>query len=78
MEKQRKLASRITIHPDIRGGRPCIRGMRISVHDILDWLASGMTQQDISRDYSELEREDIEAALRFVGERENKTQYLVS
>jgi len=78
MEKQRKLASRITIHPDIRGGRPCIRGMRISVHDILDWLASGMTQQDILRDYSELEREDIEAALRFVGERENKTQYLVS
>ncbi|HMI65671.1 MAG TPA: DUF433 domain-containing protein [Cyclobacteriaceae bacterium] len=78
MEKQPKLASRITIHPDIRGGRPCIRGMRISVYDILDWLASGMTQQDILRDYSELERGDIEAALRFVGERENKTQYLVS
>lgn len=78
MEKQPNLFSRITLHPDIRGGRPCIRGMRISVYDILDWLASGMTQEDILRDYAELEKEDIEAALRFVGERENKTQYLVS
>ncbi len=78
MEKKPNLSSRITLHPDIRGGRPCIRGMRISVYDILDWLASGMTQKDILRDYSELEKEDIEAALRFVGERDNKTQYLVS
>ena len=77
MEKT-NLSSRITLHPDIRGGRPCIRGMRISVYDILDWLASGMSQKDILRDYSELEKEDIEAALRFVGERDSKTQYLVS
>ena len=46
--------------------------MRISIYDILDWVASGMTQEDILRDYAELEKEDIEAALRFVGERKNK------
>ena len=73
-----KPTTRITINPDIRGGRPCIRGMRISVYDIIDWLASGMTQEDILHDYSELEKEDIEAALRFVSERESKTRYLVS
>lgn len=72
------LAPRTTVNPDVRGGRPCIRGMRISVYDILDWLASGMTNDEILKDYPELEREDIEAALRFVGERESKTRYLMS
>jgi len=76
MKNHSHLSARITLHPDIRGGRPCIRGMRISVYDILDWLASGMTQENILHDYSELEKEDIEAALRFVGERESKTKYL--
>ena len=76
--KTEDVAPRITVHPDIRGGRPCIRGMRISVYDILDWLASGMTQEEILNDYSELEKEDITAALRFVGERESKTRYVVS
>ena len=47
--------------------------MRISVYDILDWLASGMTQEDILGDYPELEKEDIEAALRFVGDRERSS-----
>lgn len=70
--------SRITINPDIRGGRPCIRGMRISVYDILDWLASGMSQEEILTDYPELEKEDIQAALRFVGDRESKTKYLIN
>ena len=78
MEPKQNLSSRITVHPDIRGGRPCIRGMRISVYDIIDWLASGMTPEDILRDYPELQKEDIEAALRFVGEREGKTRYVVS
>jgi uncharacterized protein (DUF433 family) len=73
-----KLSTRITIHPDVRGGRPCIRGMRISVYDIIDWLASGMTQADILHDYTELEKEDIEAALRFVSDRKCHTKYQVS
>lgn len=67
MKTDSNLSSRITVHPDIRGGRPCIRGMRISVYDIIDWLSSGMSQEDIIRDYAELEKEDIEASLRFVG-----------
>jgi uncharacterized protein (DUF433 family) len=71
------ISDRITIHPDVRSGKPCIRGMRITVYDIIDWLASGMTQSDILRDYKLLEKEDIEAALRFVGERESKTRYVV-
>ena len=59
MTPENKTLSRITINPDIRGGRPCIRGMRISVYDILDWLASGMSQEEILKDYPELEKEDI-------------------
>ena len=52
----------ITIDPAVRFGRPCIRGMRISVYDILRWLASGMTPDDIQADYPELTKEDILAA----------------
>ncbi len=59
------LLSRITIEPDKRSGRPCIRGMRIAVHDILGWLASGMTEADILADYEELEPDDIRAALAY-------------
>jgi uncharacterized protein (DUF433 family) len=53
----------ITIEPGKRGGKPCIRHMRISVYDVLDWLASGMTQEQILRDYPELTPEDIQACL---------------
>ena len=59
----------ITIEPDKRGGRPCIRGMRITVYDILGWLAAGMSNQDIIRDYPELTQEDIRAALAFAADR---------
>lgn len=76
MNKNDNLLSRITIESGKRGGRPCIRGMRITVYDILEWMASGMTQSDILKDYPELEKEDIEAALRFVSERENITRYI--
>ena len=60
------LKSRITVNPDQCGGRPCIRGMRIRVVDILDLLASGLNQQQIIEELPDLEMEDIEAALRYV------------
>lgn len=63
----------ITIDPEKRGGKPCIRGMRITVNDILGWLASGMTMQEIITDYSELELNDIYAALSYAADRDNKT-----
>ena len=62
----------ITIEPGKRGGKPCIRGMRITVNDILGWLASGMTMQDILADYDELIENDIYAALSYAADRENK------
>lgn len=62
----------ITIEPGKRGGRPCIRHMRISVYDVLDWLASGMTQEQILRDYPELTLEDIQACLKFAADREHQ------
>ncbi len=62
----------ITIEPGKRGGKPCIRGMRITVSDILGWLASGMTNAEILEDFDELNEEDIFAALSFAADRENK------
>lgn len=62
----------ITIEPGKRGGKPCIRGMRITVNDILGWLASGMSNQEILDDYDDLVEDDIYAALSFAADRENK------
>lgn len=62
----------ITIEPGKRGGKPCIRGMRITVTDILGWLAAGMTTQDILTDFDELTETDIYAALSYAADRENK------
>ncbi|HEX8212734.1 MAG TPA: DUF433 domain-containing protein [Longimicrobium sp.] len=56
---------RITIEPDKRGGKPCIRGMRITVYDVLDYLASGMTEAEILADFPYLEADDIRASLAF-------------
>jgi uncharacterized protein (DUF433 family) len=56
---------RITVDPRQCGGRPCIRGMRIRVIDVLDLLASGLTQDQVLEELPDLEREDIEAVLRF-------------
>lgn len=61
----------ITIEPGKRGGRPCIRGMRITVYDILGWLASGMTNKEIVAEYPELTQDDIRAALAFAADREH-------
>jgi uncharacterized protein (DUF433 family) len=62
----------ITIEPGKRGGKPCIRGMRITVNDILGWLASGMTIQEILIDFDELTENDIYAVLSYAADRENK------
>lgn len=62
----------ITIEPGKRGGKPCIRGMRITVSDILGWLASGMTNAEILEDFDELNEDDIYAALSYAADRENK------
>ncbi|MBL8205162.1 MAG: DUF433 domain-containing protein [Blastocatellia bacterium] len=60
----------ITIEPGKRSGKPCIRGMRITVYDILEYLAGGMTEEEILEDFSELTRDDIKACLAFAAERE--------
>jgi uncharacterized protein (DUF433 family) len=62
----------ITIEPGKRGGKPCIRGMRITVYDVLEYLASGMTEDEILADFSELTRDDIRACLAFAADRERK------
>lgn len=62
---------RITIEPGKRGGKPCIRGMRITVYDVLAWLASGMTEEQIVDDYPELSKDDIRACLAFAADREH-------
>ena len=62
----------ITIDPQVRFGKPCIRGMRITVYDILGWLASGMTAIDIMEAYPELHEEDIKAALSYAADRAHK------
>ncbi len=61
----------ITIQPGKRGGQPTIRGMRITVYDVLKMLASGMTQKKIMSDFPELTKEDIQAVLQFASEREH-------
>ena len=60
----------ITIDPGKRGGKPCIRGMRMTVYDVLSYLAAGMSEDDILRDFPFLTREDIRACLAFAADRE--------
>lgn len=64
--------NRITIEPDKRSGKPCIRGMRITVYDILEYLAAGMKEEEILEDFPELKKEDIRATLQFAADRERK------
>jgi uncharacterized protein (DUF433 family) len=63
----------ITFEVDKRGGRPCIRGLRITVCDVLSYLASGMTEEEIISDYPDLTREDILASLSYTADRVRKT-----
>lgn len=66
---------RITIEPGKRGGKPCIRNMRITVYDVLGWLAAGMSNDEICADFPELCLEDIQACLAFAADRD---QHLVA
>jgi uncharacterized protein (DUF433 family) len=67
----------ITIEPGKRGGKPCIRKMRISVYDVLGWLAAGMSQAEIIDDFPELTAADIKACLEFVADRERRLVVVV-
>ena len=62
----------ITIEPGKRGGRPCIRHMRITVSDVLGWLAAGMTHAEILSEYPELTEDDIRACLAYAADRERR------
>ena len=62
----------ITIEPGVRGGKPCIRGMRITVYDVLEYLASGMSEHEILGDFPDLTVEDIRACLAFAADRERR------
>lgn len=70
--------STITLDPSKRGGRPCIRGLRITVYDVLAMLASGMTQSEILEDFPELETTDIQAVLAYAASREHNTLTLLA
>jgi uncharacterized protein (DUF433 family) len=65
-------SSRITIEAGKRSGKPCIRGLRITVSDVLEYLASGMSEDEILAEFPVLEREDIKACLAFAAERERR------
>jgi uncharacterized protein (DUF433 family) len=62
----------ITIEPGKRGGQPCIRGMRITVYDVLSYLAAGMTEDEMLSDFPYLTRDDIRACLTYAAEREHR------
>jgi len=61
----------ITIEPGKRGGKPCIRGLRVTVYDVLGYLAAGMSQEQILRDFPYLTAEDIRACLQYAADREH-------
>jgi uncharacterized protein (DUF433 family) len=68
----------ITIDPEIRFGKPCIKGTRIAVADILGWLAAGMSYEEIIEDFPQINREHILAVLAFAAERENITKIMAA
>ncbi len=65
----------IEIIPDKRFGRPCLKGTRISVYDVLNWLANGMTKSEIIKDFPELNEVQINACLSFAAEREHRMRF---
>ncbi len=67
----------ITIEADKRGGKPCIRRMRITVYDVLGWLANGMSHAEILDDFLELTEQDIRACLEFAADREHRLMAVV-
>lgn len=67
-----KFEDRITVTPGVRSGKPCIKGTRITVYDVLEYLAGGMTEDQILVDFPDLIREDIRACLAFAAARERR------
>lgn len=63
---------KISINPDIRFGKPCIKGTRISIYDILSWLASGISNENIIKDFPELTLDDIKASLYYAADKEKR------
>jgi len=68
----------ISISPHKRFGKPCVKNTRISVYDVLGWLASGMSFESITNDFPELTATDIQACLSFAADREHKLNYALS
>jgi uncharacterized protein (DUF433 family) len=66
----------IIIEAGKRGGKPCIRGLRITVYDILEYLASGMTQEEILEDFDYLTKEDIQACFAYAADREKHSKVI--
>lgn len=62
----------ITIDPNKRGGKPCVRGLRITVYEVLEYLASDMTEAQILEDFSDLTRQDLKACIAFAADRERR------
>lgn len=62
----------ITIESNKRGGKPCVRGLRITVYEVLEYLASDMTEQEILEDFPDLTREDLKACLAYAADRERR------
>lgn len=73
-----KISDRITLEPGKRGGRPCVRGLRISVYDVLAMLAEGIPETEILEDFPELEPADIRACLAYAARREQSVVKLVA
>lgn len=69
---------RISVHPAVRSGKPCIKGTRITVYDVLEYLAGGMSEDEILADFPDLTREDIRACLAFAAARERRVSNWVA
>ncbi len=69
-------AQHITLEPGKRGGKPCVRGLRITVQDVLDWLAAGRNADQIIQDFPELTFDDIRAVLSYAAERERHAAWV--
>ena len=63
---------RVSVNPAVRGGKPCVKGTRITVYDVLEYLAGGMSEDEILSDFPDLTREDIRASLAFAATRERR------
>ena len=72
------MSAYISINPEIRFGKPCIKGTRIAISDILQWLASGMTHSQITEDYPSLKEEHMLAALSFAANRESMIKIIAA